>query len=326
MRRYMVAAVAAVVFVISIAVIGYYGALIVRNNEMEKQIEINILANETNFNITITIYNKGNETIPAPNWAYTYVLTYSNGTKIELYRKPSNWTSMSIGPGGKWTHTDNLHAFLEVKSGKRLLKLPPGKFKLFARYKSPNNPYSPKLPYEETYSNYLILEGKQPLKAFNTNNTPEIDGKIGLEEWDDANVHHLSWVGGPYSHVANNTVNVTLCLKHDAKYLYVLFTITGIEANDNEELRIITGDYELYLRQDEGFIQIPSGDVKGDAGFSYITNNKTYIFEIKLEINTYFTMGEISPFNIIFVKEPELNWAIVPVGGWNDGEPGILLL
>lgn len=326
MRKYIIAVVAATMVVISLAVIGYYGALIMRNTEIEKQIEINILANKTNFNITITIYNKGNETIPAPNWAYTYVLTYSNGTKIELYRPPSNCTAMPIGPSEKWTHTDNLHAFLEVRSGKRLLKVPLGKFKLFARYKSPNNPYSPKLPYEETHSNCLILDGKQPFKAFNTNNIPEIDGRIGLGEWNDANAYHFSWIGGPYSPVASDKVNATLFLKHDAKYLYVLFTVTGVGASGNEELRIITADYELYLRQDEGFIQIPSGNVKGYAGFSYISSNKTYIFEIKLDINTYFTKGKISPFNIIFIKDPSLNWAIVPVGGWNDGEPGILLL
>ncbi len=183
-----------------------------------------------------------------------------------------------------------------------------------------------KIPYGEVRSNCLILEARQPLKAFDSDEVPVIDGKIKPGEWNDASIYNLSWWGGPYGKVSNDTVKVTLCLKHDSVYLYVLFIIRGVDIHKNEELRIVTGDYWLYLKQNGGFIQKPSGDVEGKAAFSYMAHNQTHIFEIKLKIDTYFSTRGISPFNIIFVEDSELNWAIVPIGGWNNGEPGILLL
>ncbi|GEM_PF-4915260 len=290
-----------------------------------RYLKIHILVNQTNFNVTITIFNKGNKSISTPHLAYTYILQYLNGTTLELYRPPSNCTALPLSPGKNWTHTDNLYSFLNVKNGKKILKLPSGKFRLFARYKSENNPYHPKLPYETTDSNIVSMEAPSPLKASHAKKAPVIDGKVDPEEWNDANIYNKSWKnGGPYAPITNGPVNITLALKYDEQYLYVLFIIRGAEYSEDEELRIITENYIIYAIPHRGMHQIPESSVEGDFEFSYVNATKEQIFEIKLNINAYFSYKSISPFNIVYVEDQQSNWHIVPVGGWNNGEPGVV--
>ncbi len=283
-------------------------------------VEIHIVTDETNFNVTITIFNRGDKTIEAPNWAYTYILKYSNGTEYELYRTPCNWTAPPLSPEKKWSHVDNLYSFLNVKNGKRILKLPVGKFQLFARYKSKNNPYNLSLPYEVTDSNILSLKTEAPLKVPKARILPHIDGKIEQEEWNDAKVYKYSWKnGGPYSPIVEGTLNITLALKHDDSHLYILFLI-----NDDKDihhlLKLIIQHHSIYINMDGKTECFPKDGVNISVAISYI--NGTYVFEIEMNIQILY--GDIVPFNLIFIEDPSESWRIAPIGGWNNGEPGII--
>ncbi|AGB04260.1 hypothetical protein AciM339_0371 [Aciduliprofundum sp. MAR08-339] len=324
MKKGMIA-ISIVILLLLVGVLSYYEITTSEIPNEKRDLEIRILVNQTNFNVTITIFNKGNKSIPMPNVAYTYILQYPNGTTLELYRPPSNCTALPLSPEKNWTHTDNLYSFQNVKNGKKILKLPTGKFELFARYKSANNPYHPKLPYETTDSNIVSMEALSPLKASHAKKAPVIDGKVDPEEWNDANIYNQSWKnGGPYAPITNGPVNITLALKYDEQYLYVLFIIRGAEYSEDEELRIITENYIIYAIPHREMHQIPESSVEGDFEFSYVNATKAHIFEIKLNINAYFSYKGISPFNIVYVEDQQFNWHIVPVGGWNNGEPGLV--
>ena len=288
----------------------------------EGDVEISITANETNFNITITMSNRGNKSILSPNWAYTYILRYPNGTEFELYRAPANCTSPPITPHGNWSHVDNLYSFLNVKTGKRMLKLPVGEFQLFARYKSKNNPYGLGFPYETTDSNILSLKTENPLKVPYAKTSPNVDGKMEQGEWNDSLFYRYFWRdGGPYSPIVDDSLNVTMALKHDDSNLYVLFIIND-EPDIHHMLNLITENRSIYIHQDGKIESDPDDNSNISAEVSYLNN--TYIFEIKVKMKIVY--GHAVPFNLIYIEDPAKTWNIVPIGGWNNAEPGVIFL
>ena len=131
-------------------------------NSKESNAIITISMDETfsknsSINITVNIANKGNLSIHGEGFCYTFLLTYPNGSKEEVFC-PFNNSMGVIEPKHYFEQTIDLREFSnDTNAWKSIGNIPFGNYEIYAIYGSENNPWVKSLnfPYERTISNKL---------------------------------------------------------------------------------------------------------------------------------------------------------------------------
>ena len=188
-------------------------------------------------------------------------------------------------------------------------------------------------------STEAYAEDLGPLKAYKLQTVPKLDGHISEGEWNDTEVYEYTRNN---TAIMNGSIKLQCALKHDDRWLYILFRVMDDEPGGIVDILIMPKDETLIC--EKAIVIYPNGTVRNgilaktgividpssppniEVNSTY--SNNEYTFEIKLDKSYLNLTHDYAPFNIEYTDDspaPLYGPNTVSVGDSRYARPGLLL-